>query len=109
MKTDQQLRDSIMRRVYAFYFLRQVSAPTVRAVVLVLLALAFKNLVSVTDILTNASHTNGVFGFVYYAFSAFTGTNFLVQFTVVGLALIVAANVIELVSALRNRQGTTYA
>lgn len=110
MKTERELRESIMRRVYGFYFLRQVSAPTVRAVVLVLLALVFKNLVSVTDILKNASHTSGIPGFVYYAFSAFTGTNFLVQFTVVGLVLIIGANIVELVRALRDKQaGTTYA
>lgn len=109
MKTEHELRQGIMRRVYGFYFLRQVSAPTVRAVVLVLLALAIKNLVSVTDILNNAAHTSGFSGFMFYAFSAFTGTSFLVQFTVVGLALIVGANIVELLRVLKEKPETTYA
>ena len=104
MKTEQQLRESIMRRVYGVYFLRQASAPVVRVVLLGVLALALKQLISITSVLQNLSHTNGVSGFFYYVFSAFTGTEFLVQLTVLVGAFVVLVSIRDVLASINGRQ-----
>ena len=88
MKSEQELTKSIMRRVYAVYFLRELSQPGVRIALLAFLAFALRALISITSVIENATAKRDVFGFVNYAFEAFVSTEFAVQFVLVAGTLL---------------------
>ncbi len=89
MKTEKQMTDAIMRRVYAVYFFRKLAHPAVRISALFGLAVALREMVWVTRIFENISHKTDVFEFFQYGFSAFTGTEFVVQMILIAGAGIV--------------------
>lgn len=96
MKTDSQLIKSIMRRVYGVYVVRQLSRPAVRFGALLALALALRELTWVSSVLENISKKTDVVEFVSYGFSAFIGTEFIVQLVVVAGAFIFAYSIKDL-------------
>ncbi len=108
MKTEQELTARIMRRVYATYALRQLSQPWVRFGALSALLLALRELVFVSKVVENASLKSNIFEFLNYGFSAFAGTEFFVQLTVLAVAFIAAVTVWDFVTSIRGGQ-TTYA
>lgn len=90
MKTEKQMTDAIMRRVYGVYFFRKLAHPAVRISTLFALALALREMVWVTRIFENISHKTDVFEFFQYGFSAFASTELVVQLTVVATVAIIA-------------------
>jgi hypothetical protein len=90
MKTDAQIRANVMRRVYATYYLREVSKPAPRMLVLTGLALALAGSVSVINIINNALSTNGLSGLAVFVLSAFVTTSILVKTVTVGIVAMIA-------------------
>ncbi len=96
MKTDKQITEGIMRRVYGVYFMRRLSHPAVRLGVFLALLLSLRELVWVSRVFENMSHKNGVVEFVQYGISAFAGTEFIVQLVVLMGAFIFAYSIRDL-------------
>ena len=109
MKTETELRSKIMRRVYGVYIMRQLSSPAIRIFALGVVALALKSLISLTSVFQNMSHTSGVSGFLYYAYSAFIGTHLPVQLAVLAGIFIVLITLKDLATALRFNKSSSYA
>lgn len=93
MKTDSQITKNIMRRVYGVYALRQLSRPAVRIGALLALALVLRELTWVSKIIENISQKTDLVEFMSYGFSAFLGTEFIVQLVVLAGAFIFAHSV----------------
>lgn len=96
MKTDSQITKNIMRRVYGVYAVRQLSRPAVRIGALLLLTLTLRELVWVTSVLQNISQKTDIVEFISYGFSAFLGTEFIVQLVVLAGAFIFAYSIKDL-------------
>lgn len=96
MKSDSQITQNIMRRVYGVYTLRQLSRPAVRIAALVFLALTLRELVWVSSVFENISKKTDIIEFFSYGFSAFIGTEFIVQLVVLAGAFIFAYSVKDL-------------
>lgn len=74
MKTDYEIRKSIMRRVWVLYILRQVSSPALRAGAFLGSVLILAQLVSVSDVVANALGASGLAGFGKLMYSALMTT-----------------------------------
>jgi len=74
MKTEQELRKKIMRRVYGVYVLRQVTSPFLRAAVFGIALIALFQFVSVKNVLANALQTSGFSGLTNFLYSAVIST-----------------------------------
>jgi hypothetical protein len=103
MKTEKQLTDAIMRRVYGVYILRQISQPAVRIGSLLLLALALRELVWVSAIFDTIARKTDIVDFAHYAVSAFAGTEFTVQIVLILGAAIVAFSLKDVVGFRRTQ------
>ncbi len=79
MKTDAQMKNYVMRRVYVMYCARAVCKPVPRVVVLGVLVLALIGSVSIVNVIANALHTDGLYGLGVFVMEAFTHTTFTVQ------------------------------
>src|SRR3989344_4716283 len=79
MKSEQEMRSYVMRRVYGLYILRQVARPAVR---LTILACAFFGIavsVSLSSVFQNLVNTGDTLAFLRLAIDAFVKTDFMVQ------------------------------
>lgn len=83
MKTEKQMTDAIMKRVYGVYFLRQLSQPAVRIGALFVLALTLREMVWVTHILEAVAQKSNLIDFIQYGVTAFAGTELAVQIILV--------------------------
>lgn len=83
MKTDTELRENIMRRVWMAYFVREATRPMVLAVALAVSLFILGRLVFVAKVFENAALQHDVFGYAGYMLNAFAGTQFAVQLVVV--------------------------
>lgn len=90
MKTEKQMTDAIMKRVYGVYFLRQLSQPAVRICALFVLALTLREMVWVSRIFENISRKANAVEFFQYGLSAFAGTELSVQLVVIATVAIFA-------------------
>ena len=97
MHSDEAIRASIMRRVYQFYILRQVSAPMVRAVIFLSACLAVTPLVSVPNVLANITKVTTIAGIGPFLSSAFLKTEFFVQGALLIAAFVLFWSLIDLV------------
>lgn len=79
MKTDEQIRSSVMRRVYAIYWTRQLARPAPRVIVLVVLGTALISTVSVVNVAANAFAVRGLGELARFAYAAFLNTTPFVQ------------------------------
>lgn len=93
MKTDSQITKNIMRRVYGVYVLRQLSHPAVRIGALLALTLALRELIWVSSVVENISKKSDIVEFLNYGFSAFIGTEFIVQLVVLAGVFIFAYSI----------------
>jgi len=83
------LNKRIMRRVYMIYMLRTLINPiTLKSFVLFGAAFAMASLISVTNVLENMPSIADISVFFSFTFSAFTGTEVLVQLLVVAVAAV---------------------
>lgn len=90
MKTDHEIRKSIMRRVYMIHFVRQVTSPALRLGVLGGALLVLAQAISIKDVVANALGTSGFSGFASFLYSAVTTTEASVLvLSVLALALVV--------------------
>ena len=89
MKTDHEIREKVMRRVYTIHFMRQATSPALRLGVLGGALLVLAQVVSVKDVVANAVGTGGLSGFTSFLYSAFTTTEISVLvLTILATALV---------------------
>ena len=100
MKTEIELRESIMRHIWLTYFVRQATKPMVLGVAFAVSLFALGRLVFVAKVLENASLQHDIFGYAGYLLNAFIGTQFIVQFVVVLSATLLAFMLKDSVSIL---------
>jgi ubiquinone biosynthesis protein Coq4 len=82
-----QFKDSIMRRVYAVWFLKKVASPAaVKLALLGLFLLRLKEYVSVRHVIANAPSLTEIGVNLKFFASAFANAEFAVQFLSFGLA-----------------------
>lgn len=79
MKTDEQLRAHVMRRVYAIYWMRELKKPAPRIALIGALVLGLASSVSVVNVVLNALTVGGIEGLVAFVVAAFVGTTAAVQ------------------------------
>lgn len=79
MKTELQLRDTIMRRVWGIYVLRQMTSPVLRLGVMGVVAFALVSSVSMKHIVANALATSGLSGLARFSLYAVLDTTLFVQ------------------------------
>ena len=92
MKTEQQLRKAIMRRVYGIYLMRQAMRPEVRLTAFLSVLLVVASSVSMPNVIANALHTSNFLGF---AVAALTGTTVYVQMGILIAGLICISTLVE--------------
>ena len=89
MPTDNQLTQSIMRRVYAIYILRRLlSPPAIKLYILAIFAGSLVRQVSLDNILANAGQTSGLFGFLNFWLTALAHTETLIQLAIALIVII---------------------
>ncbi len=89
MKTDQEISDTIMRRVRVIHARRALLSPRTRFIALLVVTFALSVSVSVKDVLLNAITAADSFaGFVAFALHAIRGTEFFVQVALLGVAIL---------------------
>lgn len=79
MKTDEQMRKYVMRRVYALYWLRELRKPAPRIALVGALMLGLASSVSIANVILNALTVGGIEGLVAFVVAAFVGTTATVQ------------------------------
>ncbi len=79
MKTDEQIRKAVMRRVRLIYYARQAAKPAPRIALLGALSAGLASTVSLVNVALNAFMVQGVTQFFAFAFYAFLGTTVAVQ------------------------------
>ena len=79
MKTDEQIRKVVMRRVRLIYYARQAAKPAPRIALLAGLSAGLASTVSVVNVALNALMVGGVSQFATFVAVAFAGTTFAVQ------------------------------
>ena len=89
MKTDLELRNSIMRRVWGIYLMRQLANPALRLVVLAASVVAVVSSVSVKNVFENALRTSGVSGLANFSLTALLNTSLAVQVSLALMTLVV--------------------
>lgn len=90
MRTDDQMRKYVMRRVYFIYCTREVCKPIPRLAVFMVLALALVGSVSIANVVGNALNVHGALGFVSYIAYAFVSTSATVQVMTLALTALAA-------------------
>lgn len=85
MKTDEQIRKAVMRRVYTMYWTRELKKPAPRIAFVSVLVLGIAGSVSVANIALNALSVGGVADLVTFSVAAFVGTTVMVQVMTVAL------------------------
>ena len=71
MKTDEQIRKAVMRRVRLIYYARQAAKPAPRIALLGVLSVGLASTVSVANVALNALMVNGVAQFAAFVVAAF--------------------------------------
>jgi hypothetical protein len=90
MKTETELRENIMRRVWMAYFVREATRPMILAVAFAVSLFVLGRLVFVAKVFENAALKHDAFGYIGYMLDAFIGTQFIVQLIVVLSAVLFA-------------------
>jgi hypothetical protein len=79
MKSEQELRRKIMRRVWGMYALRQLTSPRVRLALFGVALFVLLSSVSFTHVFQNILNTNSLPGFVNFWLVAVAHTSAIVQ------------------------------
>ena len=85
MKTDDQIRAHVMRRVRAIYVARQLKRPAPRIALIGALLAGIASSVSVVQVALNALAVTSFSGFLSFVTAAFLGTTLAVQVMVLGV------------------------
>jgi hypothetical protein len=85
MKTDEQIRRHVMRRVYALYYARLLKKPATRLGAVGALGAVIASSVSVTSVAMNAFAVGGLAQLATFIAVAFVGTSLVVQASVLAL------------------------
>lgn len=94
MKSESQLRKSIMRRVWGVYLMRRFAAPTTRVIVFLAICLAIASSVSMPNVIENTLHASNA---LVYVLSALAGTKSFVQLGVIAAGLIAIWSAVDVV------------
>lgn len=88
MMSDQELKNTIMRRVWGMYLLRQLTSPAMRLGVFAVALFALVSSVSFTHVFKNVLNVSSFPGFVNFWLVAVAHTTAIVQiFGTIALAL----------------------
>ena len=79
MKTDEQIRAHVMRRVHTMYWARELKKPAPRIALVGALMLGLAGSVSLANVALNALAISGAGDLVTFAIAAFVGTTASVQ------------------------------
>ncbi|MEK7613435.1 MAG: hypothetical protein AAB439_00985 [Patescibacteria group bacterium] len=89
MKTDQDITDTIMRRVHVVHARRMVLAPRTRFFALVVVTFALGISVSIKNVIGNAlAAASSWSGFLFFIGDAFRSTEFFVQLFILGAIIL---------------------
>lgn len=94
MKSDVQLKKSIMRRVYGVYAVRKLTSPTARMAAFFIICLAVASSVSMPNVIANTIHASNMLA---YVLSALAGTKVYIQLGVLAAGLIALWSATDLV------------
>lgn len=100
MKTDENLRSRIMRRVYLIYVIRQIGQPVIRASIFAVTLLAPLSFVSLPHVIENVGSVSTVAGVIAFFVSAFLKTELFVQFTLSLAGLVAVWSVVDITKRL---------
>lgn len=89
MKTDEQIRRHVMRRVYALYYARLLKKPVTRLGAVGALGAVIASSVSVTNVVMNAFAVGGLTQLATFVAVAFVGTSLVVQSAAIALVAMV--------------------
>ena len=107
MKTNEEMKKVVMRRVWGIYLLRQLMRPAVRLSVFAVAVFAFAGYVSVSSVLQNAYSKGGLIDLFDFALSAFLNTEVLVQLSILVIGLILVSSIIDLARSIQKQPLTT--
>mgnify|MGYP001565821644 CR=1 FL=1 len=96
MKTHEEMKNTIMRRVWAIYLFRKVASPAVRAGILAASIIILIGQVSVPNVVQNAYNVSDVMGLMTFMLSAFLDTSALVQLALLAFGVVVLLSVIDI-------------
>jgi hypothetical protein len=85
MKTDEQMRKYVMRRVYRMYYTRMLAKPATRVGVVGVLGATLFNSISISSVFANAVAVGGFTELATFVSVAFIGTTLVVQAVTVAL------------------------
>ena len=85
MKTDEQIRAHVMRRVYTMYWARELKKPAPRIALVGALVIGLASTVSVANVAVNALMVTGAGDLVAFFVAAFLATSAAVQAMTVAL------------------------
>jgi hypothetical protein len=92
MKTELQMRKSIMRRVYGVYLVRQFSRPVARIAAFFALCTVVTSSVSMPNVIANTLHSSNALA---YAITALAGTKSFIQVGVLLAGILVVWTVAD--------------
>jgi hypothetical protein len=93
MKTEQQMRKAIMRRVYGVYLMRQLGRPITRVTAFFAICLAITSSVSMPNVIANALHSSD---FASFVFTALANTKSAVQLGILLAGLLVVWTFVDI-------------
>lgn len=85
MKTDEQIRAHVMRRVYTMYWARQLKKPATRFAFVGALSAGLLSSVSIVNVALNALAVGSIEHIAAFFLAAFVGTTLAVQAMLVAL------------------------
>lgn len=85
MKTDEQIRKHVMRRVWAMYWARELKKPAPRIALLGALTIGLASSVSIANVVMNVPYVSGFSGMAAFFVTAFVSTTAAVQAMTVAL------------------------
>ncbi len=103
MKTNEEMRKIVMRRVWGIYAIRWLARPFIRVSVLAIAAVAIVGSVSVASVAQNAASKGGVLDLLDFALVAFRDTDALVQLAVLVVGVILVASATDLARAFQKQ------
>ena len=95
-----------MRRVWAIYFVRKLTSPSVKVGVLVTSFLIVVATVSIPNVIENAFHVGGLAGLVTFSLSAFLATSIAVQTAVVLASAVMLSGAFDFIKQLSPTRGS---
>jgi hypothetical protein len=107
MRTNEEMKSRIMRRVWGVYVVRKLTQPAIRLGVFISACIILAGSVSVPDVFANAFHVTTLEGLVSFTLAAFTSTSTLVQVAVIAGTIVALSSITDFAKRVVHRE--TYA